>query len=241
MALSDIRTRIANNVNRNDIPDSAGGLIDRWINDSQRQICRSYNFSFMETETTTTTVEDQTSYSLPDGTGTTLRFKSEISLELIEPVSLDRKPLKKTTKQDAERVFRTNKSGRPKQYAIQQKAIFFYPTPTSNSSNNWTVNIEYYGYLADLSADTDTNDLVDDFPEVLEYLGTAMALRYVMEEERAEFWESKFKQYLSGMVQESDNDRYGTQELGARPEPGAGAFPQPIQSDLNDNSIFWYY
>ncbi|MCK5018791.1 MAG: hypothetical protein KAS32_17140 [Candidatus Peribacteraceae bacterium] len=241
MSLSDIRTRIADNVNRSDIPDTNGGLIDRWINDAQRQICRSYNFAFMETETQTTTTEDQTSYSIPDGTGTTLRFKSEISLELIEPASSDRKLLKKTSKQDAERAFRTNKSGRPIQYAIQQKAIFFYPTPSGNSGNDWTINIEYYGYLDDLSADIDTNDLVDDFPEALEYLGTALALRYAMEEERAEFWENKFKQFLSGMVQEVDQDRNGTQELGMRPEPGAGTFPQPIQSDLNDNSIFWYY
>lgn len=241
MALSDIRTRIANNVNRSDIPDTNGGKIDQWINDSQRQICRMYNLSLMETETQTTTVADQTSYTIPDGTGTTLRFKTEISLELIEPSSSDRKPVKKTTKQDAERKFRTNKSGRPTEYAIQQKAIFLYPTPSDNSGNNWTVNIEYYGYLDDLSADGDTNDLVDDFPESLEYLGTAMALRYAMEEERAEYWEGKFKEYLGGMIQEADNDRFGTQELGMRPEPGAGAYPQPRQGDINDNSIVWYY
>ena len=241
MALSDIRTNIVDEVNRSDVVDANGGDVDRWINNAQRQICRSYNFTFLETETTTPTVADQKSYSLPDGTGTTLRFKSEISLELIEPVSLDRKPLKKTTKQDAERVFRTNKSGRPIQYAIQQKAIFFYPTPTDNSGNNWTVNIEYYGFLDDLAADGDTNDLVDDYPEALEYLAISFALRWAKEEERAEFWENKFKQYLAGMIKEADNDRYGTQELGMRPEPGAGAFPQPIQTELNENSIAWFF
>lgn len=241
MALSDIRTRIANNVNRSDIPDTAGGLIDRWINDAQRQICRSYNFTFMETETQTTTVEDQTSYTIPDGTGSTLRFKSEISLELIEPVSGRRRPVIKSTKQDAERKYRSENTGRPREYAIQQKAVFFYPTPSGNSGNNWTVNIEYYGYLDDLSEDSDTNDLVDDFPEALEYLGTAMALRYAMEEERADYWEKKFGTFLVGMVQEADNDRYGTQELGIRPEPGAGAYPQEASFDNDDNSIIWYW
>ena len=41
MALSDIRTRVAANINRADIPDSSGGLIDRWINDSQKAYLQS--------------------------------------------------------------------------------------------------------------------------------------------------------------------------------------------------------
>lgn len=240
MALSDIRTRIADNVNRNDIPDEKGGLIDRWINDSQRQICRSYNFTFMETSDDDTTVADQESYSLPDGTSA-LRFKSEISLELIEPTSSNKRGMTKTTKQDAERKFRTSNTGTPRQYAIQQGSIFFYPTPSDNSGNNWTINLEYYGYLDDLVEDADTNTLVDDYPESLEYLGTALALRYAMEEERGEFWESKFKTYLGGMIQETDTDRFATQELGIRPEPGAGAYPQRGDFDHDDNSIIWYW
>ena len=88
MALSDIRTRVAQNINRDDIPDTNGGLIDRWINDAQRRICQSHNFQLMETEADADTVDEQVNYALPIASGTDLRFKSEISCELIDALSL---------------------------------------------------------------------------------------------------------------------------------------------------------
>ncbi len=224
MALSDIRTRVATDINRDDVPDTAAGLIDRWINDAQRRICRAHPLSFMETEADTTLVVDQRNYALPTGSGTDLRFRNEISLEIISAGS-DRIRLKRIFKQDAEKkseFISTTKTGTPRKYSIQKGQIYLYPTP----SEALTMNIEYYGFLADLSADTDTNDLIDDYPEVVEILATSFGLRYVQEEERADYWEGKATALVNEMIKEDNNNKYGNMMEGMAPESGAGTFPR---------------
>jgi|GEM_PF-2601093 len=231
MALSDIRTRIATNINRDDVPDTAGGLIDRWINDAQRRICRSHNFAFMESEADTTLVVDQRNYALPDASGSDLRFKVEISLEIIA-ASGDRHRLKRIFKQDAEKrdeYISTTKSGTPRHYSLQKGQIYLYPRP----GTALTMNLEYYGFLDDLSSDTDTNDLIDDYPEVVEALATAFGYRYVFEEERANYWEQKATALVNEMIKESQSNKFGNLEEGMEPEPGAGTWPRNrIISDI---------
>lgn len=226
MALSDIRTRVATNIDRDDVPDTAGGLIDRWINDAQRRICRSHNFSFMESEADTTLVVAQRNYSLPDASGSDLRFKVEISLEIISSGG-DRIRLKRVFKQDAEnsdRYISTTETGTPATYAIQKGQIYLYPIP----SKALTMNLEYYGFLDDVSEDTDTNDLIDNYPEVVEALATAFGLRYALEEERSNYWEEKAQSQVREMIQEDNSNKYGNIEEGMAPEPGAGTSPRPV-------------
>lgn len=224
MALSDIRTRVARNVNRDDVPDTAGGLIDRWINDAQRRICRAHNFTFMEAEADTTLVINQRNYALPTASGSDLRFKTEISLEIIDSNS-HRRRLKRIYKQDAENrteFMDTTQSGTPRNYAIQKGQIYLYPLPDATL----TMNLEYYGFLDDLSADTDTNDLIDDYPETVEVFATALAFRYIFEEERAVYWETKGIALVNEMIRESNDNMYGNLEEGIAPEPGAGTYPR---------------
>ena len=224
MALSDIRTRIADNINRDDVPDTAGGLIDRWANDSQRRVCRAHPFSFMETEADTTLVASQRNYALPTGSGSDLRFRNEISLEIIDSNS-QRIRLKRIFKQDAEKrteFISTTQATTPRKYSIQKGQIYLYPMP----SVALTMNLEYYGFLNDLTEDTDTNDLFDDYPDVVEALGTSFGLRWAKEEERADYWESKANALVQEMVKEDNNNKYGNIEEGMEPEAGAGTYPR---------------
>lgn len=224
MALSDIRTRIANNINRTDVPDTAGGLIDTWINDAQRRICRAHNFTFMESEADTTLVVSQRNYALPTGAGSDLRFKAEISLEIISAGD-DRYRLKRIFKQDAEKRYEfisTTQTGIPRRYAIQKGQIYLYPLPNTAL----TMNLEYYGFLDDLSDDTDTNDLIGNYPEVVEALATSFGYRYIFEEERADYWETKATALVNEMIKEDYNNKYGNIEEGMEPEPGAGTYPR---------------
>jgi hypothetical protein len=224
MAFSDIRTRIADNINRSDIPDTAGGLIDRWINDSQRRICRAFNFAFMEAEADTALVVGQRNYGLPDASGSDLRFKTEISLEIIDANS-NRVKLKRIFKQDAEwkdRYKDTTETGTPANYSLQKGQIYLYPIPDAAL----TMNLEYYGYLDDLSADADTNSLVSDYPEALEAFGTSSGFRYAFEEERGDYWESKGSALVQEMVKESNDNTFTNIEEGIEPEKGAGTTPR---------------
>jgi len=88
------------------------------------------------------------------------------------------------------------------------------------------MNLEYYGFLADLSDDTDTNDLIDDYPDAVEQLATAFGLRYALEEERADYWESKANALVQEMVKEDNAKKYGKLDEGMEPEAGAGAYPR---------------
>lgn len=220
MSLSDIRTRVANNIDRDDVPDSNGGLIDRWINDSQRRICRAYNFAFMESEADTTLVIGQRNYALPTASGSDLRFKTEISLEIIGSDG-DRIRLKRIFKQDAEwkdRFISTTDTETPRNYAIQKGQIYLYPIP----DKELTMNLEYYGFLDDLSSDSDTNDLINDYPEVIEALATAFGYRFIFEEERADYWESKANGMVGEMIKETNDNTFANMEGGIEPEHGAG-------------------
>lgn len=224
MALSDIRTRVANNIDRDDVPDTNGGLIDRWINDAQRRVCRAFNFAFMESEAETTLVVSQRNYALPTASGSDLRFKTEISLEIIGSDN-NRIRLKRIFKQDAEwkdRFINVTDTETPRIYAIQKGQIYLYPIP----NKALTMNLEYYGFLDDLSSDSDTNELIDDYPEVVEALATAFGYRFVFEEERSDYWESKANALVQEMIKETNDNIFANMEGGIEPERGAGMSPR---------------
>jgi len=230
MSLSDIRTRVANLVNRDDVPDSSAGVIDRMINDAQRRVCRGYDFTFMESEATSSTVDEQQNYSLPTASGSDLRFKTEISLELIDSDD-SRVPLTRIFKQDAENKdkFRDSKEkGTPSYYSIQKGQIYLFPSPdhSDNDDSAWTLNLEYYGFLDDVSADADTNDLIANYPEVVEAVAVSMCFRYVFEEEKAEYWEGKASGMIQDMIQEEYKNKYGNIEEGMEPRDGDGCVPR---------------
>lgn len=230
MALSDIRTNVADNVNRDDVPNTSGGLIDQAINNTQREICRIYNFEFMETETTSDTVDEQRSYSLPDGSGDALRFKAEINCELINYDDY-RIPLTKIHKQDAENKAEyrdTGGMGTPRCYSIQYRQLHLYNKPDHSCNNDeaWTINLEYYGFLAELSDGDDTNDLIDDNPELVEAGATARCFGWAHEDEKKREWRVHFEAMLLTAIREDEVNKYGTIEEGMAPIEGSGAYPQ---------------
>jgi len=216
MSLSDIRTRVEENLDRDDLTDTQ---LNRWINDAQRFICRAHNFSFMETECTSSTVDGQRSYALPDD------FKSEINCELIDSDDY-RVPLTKAHKQDIENKWRyrdTDDPGEPRHYAIQDGQIHLYPEPghSDNDDTAWTINFEYYGYLDDLSGDSDTNDLIDNHPEVVELIATAYGFRYDHDHEKYRVWLNDGVGMLQAMIQADNTQKFGSLEEGMAPAPGS--------------------
>jgi hypothetical protein len=88
------------------------------------------------------------------------------------------------------------------------------------------MNLEYYGYLDDLVEDTDTNNLIDDYPETIEAFATSSGFRYSFEEERADYWEGKGGTLVQEMVKESNDNTFTNIEEGIEPEKGAGTTPR---------------
>ena len=211
---------------------------DEYINTSQRWVCRgtliipqiinvlNYNFSWMKRECTASTVDSQQRYALPDGTGSIWDFKSEISCDLIDADD-KRVPLTRKFKQDIEndpRFNDTTDEGTPDTYCIDHDAIWLYPIPdhTKNSGSAWTFNLEYYGYILDLSGDTDTNVLTNEYPLILEYGGTELGFRYGQDFEQAEYWKKLKQEMFLEMVKADHQLEFSNIEEGFQPRAGCG-------------------
>lgn len=237
--LSDIRTAVQSNWPTNYhstfLTDTK---TDEYINTTQRWVCRgtlilpnivpimNYNFSWMKTEVTASTVDSQRRYALPDGSSTPLKFKSEISCELKDSDS-NRIPLTRKLKNDIEndpRFYDTTDTGTPDTYCIDDFDIWLYPLPdhSQNSSTAWTINLEYYGYLADLSGDTDTNTLTNDYPLILEYGATEMGFRYGQDFEQADYWKNLKQELFLEMVRADQQLELTGLEEGLVPRAGCG-------------------
>jgi hypothetical protein len=206
---------------------------DEFINRVKDKVCRSYNFTWMKQEVERSTVDEQRKYALPtasDATwaevesGTVWKFKEEISTELINAEN-SREELRKRTKKQIEEdddFSDLDDIGTPSDYCIQQSYLWLYHKPNHSANNDtaWTINMEFYGYLPDLSGDSDTNAITDDNPEVLEYGATAYGYRFGLDNELAEYWEGKMKEVLAEMVNENITREMATLECGMEPEEG---------------------
>jgi hypothetical protein len=237
--LSEIRDNVQNNW-----PDDYHSTYldddktDEYINDTQRWICRgtlivpniapimNYNFSWMKREVYADTVDSQQRYALPDGTGTIWDFKAEISCDLID-ASNNRVPLTKRIKYDIEndpRFNDTDETGTPDTYCIDHDAIWLYPIPdhSRNESSAWTFNLEYYGYILDLSGDSDTNTLTNEYPKILEYGATELGYEHGQDFEQAGYWAMKKQKMFLEMIRADQQHILSGLEEGLVPRAGCG-------------------
>ena len=231
--------------------DLTKSKVIEFVNNAQRWICRgsiivpgmalNHNFSFLKQEVARNTVTQTQTYSLPtaaDTTWTTVpaggvvrKFKADDTCELKNSEDY-RVPLIKQLKRNMEEkmeFLNTLGYGIPTHYVIDGDYLWLYRIPDHayNSDEAFTINLEFYGYLADLSADSDSNVLTNDFPDILEYHATAAGFRFGFDIEQAEYFENKAKERFIEMIT-SDQDK----TLSALEE---GMYPSGEQS-LNFNT-----
>ncbi len=214
------------------------------INNAQRWVCKgsiilpgvllNHNFSWTKQEVTRSTTTQTQTYSLPTAgdsdwatvptNGTVRRFKADSTCELINSDSYRSfliKQLKKNMEEKTE--FRnTIGYGIPTYYCIDRDYLWLYRIPDHayNGDTAWTINLEFWGYLADLSNDDDNNVLTDDFPDVLEYHATAAGFRFGFDIEQAEYFEGKAKERLAEMISADQQLTLGALEEGMTPDEG---------------------
>ena len=240
--LSTLRTRIRNNWPSGFFTTNLTNTqLDTWINDTQRWVCQGviyvpdeigrqkrvcHNFTWQKEESQASTVNRQRRYSLPDGSGTVWKFKTEISLEIVK-YDRYRQPLTKRLKNDIENDSRfadTTGYGIPECYCLDDGDIWLFKLPDHSYNNNeaFTLNLEYYGYLPDLSGDDDHNVISDECPEVLEYGCTEAGFRFARNFEEAEYWAAKKQQKFIEMLTVDQHEEFATLEEGMRPAAGQG-------------------
>lgn len=209
-------------------------VLTRYANAVQREICRAHNFAFMKQEVTRDTGDETQKYTVPtaEASGATwtevisgatiLRFKRDISLELINSQNY-RVPLIKLHKQlleDKKILVKETGKGTPRYYDVDQGRIWLYKIPdhSFNADSAWTMNFEFFGYLADL-ASGGNNVLTDNHPLILEYGITARGFVFGKDWTAAERWKDMARIIFGQMLEEDTDLQLSGQEEGFFPDP----------------------
>lgn len=163
-------------------------LVGYHINERQKRVCRSFNFSFLQkTFPTISTVDGTGSYSLPTG------FKDDLHVYYVDSdgqkYELDQIDL--VTAWEKYGTTSTDK-GEPEAWSLEATTFSIWPIPDAV----YTIGIEGFGYLADLSLDADHNELTDNWPELLISGAVADCYLDVGMLEESSFWEGKFQTLL---------------------------------------------
>jgi len=236
MQFSEIQTIVNDNLEASDFTNWTVAMTKRWINRAVRWACEgqvigagrlliSHDFSFLKNEVQAATIDEQRKYDLPDGSISTVwEFRKDRNVELID-VSNYRRPLTKLHKTDIEDdpdfAYLLDK-GIPSHFCIEQSKLWLFPLPdhSFNEDTAWTINMEYYGYLSELSADADTNIFTLKFPDLLEWKATALGMEWSKDEQVA-YFDNKAGEKLMRMITNDQAIDLGGIERGMVPSDGA--------------------
>lgn len=184
MNKGEIRAHFKALLNRTDCSDA---LADTFINQSIARAQRVLRIPPMEKTQT---------YNLTASTST-LIIPADF-LEIIDMyyanTNLSRVPLSKYVE-----MSQPGENGTPKYFTREGENIKIYPYPTSGS-----VSMNYYGQFAEMTADTDENDLAIIASDLITYGALGYASDYFLDE-RGPLFEQKFAQFLAEL-QEQAND-----------------------------------
>lgn len=179
-----IRTHFKELLNRSDITDS---LADTFIDQSIARVERTLRIPSME-KTANYTINGSTSF---------LTIPNDF-LEIIDiyhgSTNLTKVPLSKMVE-----MTQPAETGTPKHFSREGSTWKIYPYPTSGS-----LTINYYASFADMTSDTDENDLALVASDLITYGALSYASDYFLDE-RGQLFESKFVQFLTE-IQEQSND-----------------------------------
>jgi hypothetical protein len=180
VTFAELKARVAIYLGR------SNSRIGDYINERQKQICRSFNFSFLfQTFPAITTTNGVGGYALPAG------FKDDM-LVYYEESDGTKHPLPQTDISSAYQRYNGTFTGSPASWSMGATTFNIWPTPDAA----YTIKVDGYGYLADLAADADHNTLTDEWPELLIAGALADCYAEVQMVEDSLLNEQKFAKFL---------------------------------------------
>jgi hypothetical protein len=154
----------------------------------------------------TTTLTEAASITLPTG------FLGVVRAYLdTDP----RVALTPTTGQALDRMHYNGNTAR--EYAIEDGVMYLNPTPTTSE----TIHLTYYKRVADLSADTDTNDILANHPAIYIYGALTHHAALKQDAQKAALWKAAYDIAIDGAM-ESD---IKTKNAGAPLKVAVGTAP----------------
>jgi hypothetical protein len=197
MTFGSIKTEIAGFIDRSDLTSK----IPNWVNTALRRVEQDNDFYYMESFDSTLTIVDDTRtvaqpsdfknfiwwYLSVNGSKAFLKYRENDEIELLET---DLTPSKNT----------------PGFFALQAKN--FVLAPTSNAT--FTNKLFYHAFSAELSGDSDTNEITNIAPEILIYGGLVEGELYLVNDSRFPTWEAKYKQALAQFKGFANTRKWGS-------------------------------
>ena len=189
MDFATLKTRVLDRLrNRTDI---TAALQTNFVVDAQKTLEREGDFPFMEARTTGTISANAYTLSLPT------RFKAiKKDCFLVTDTAGALNPLEQLSVGEAYRKypFTSDNEAMPKVVAIQESTSQFLIRPTADVA--YAYELQYYQYLATLSADGDTNWWTDNAWQLLLYGAMLQATAYLGDSEEYLIYEKLYLEEL---------------------------------------------
>ena len=185
---ADLQTSIAAWLKRSDLTS----IIPDFITLAEARIARDLRLRRQVVTTSLSTVAGTQSVSLPSD----FLEAENISLSSTTPPGA----LSVVTPEILDRKYPENYvTGQPRVYTVLGDKVLFGPTPDAV----YTVSLDYYQRFAALSV-TPTNWLLTNHPNIYLFAALAEGAPYLMEDERAPLWESKYQADVQKLQQMDD-------------------------------------
>lgn len=182
MNLGDLKTHLADTLNRTDMTDA---LKTRFIDQAIQRIQRQLRIPVMEKQQIITVSSAITEVTLPSD------FLEIIDVYHANRV-LSRVPMSRM--QDLKKV---GEVGNAEYFAREQSDLLLYPGPTDG-----TVTINYYGEFDAMTSDSAENDLARIAPDLIIYGALTYASDYFIDE-RGPLFEQKFIQFMTEIQEQA--------------------------------------
>ena len=196
MTYSELKTNIANYLNRSDLTDQMDMFIDNVEGEVNRRVRRK------EMIKRATATADAQYLSLPtdwlEGINVEITSNdfSPILQQSIESLDIYRKSI-------------NNKTGQPVYFAFVDDTMELAPTPDTS----YTLQLTYYSKITALSDNNTSNFLSNNHPDVYLYGALKHASIYLMEDERVAMFSQLFEKALEELKMEQEKAEFGKGSL----------------------------
>tara|TARA_E500000318_G_scaffold16717_1_gene17017 strand:+ start:765 stop:1415 length:651 start_codon:yes stop_codon:yes gene_type:complete len=196
MTYSELKTNIANYLNRSDLTDQMDMFIDNVEGEVNRRVRRK------EMIKRATATADAQYLSLPNDWLEAINVEitsnnfSPILQQSIESLDIYRKSI-------------NNKTGQPVYFAFVDDTMELAPTPDAS----YTLQLTYYGKIDALSDNNTSNFLSNNHPDVYLYGALKHASIYLMEDERVAMFSQLFEKALEELKMEQEKAEFGKGSL----------------------------
>lgn len=196
MTYDELKTQIANYLNRSDLT----AVLDNFIDNTESEINRKLRHKDM-IKRSQAVLDNQYSQLPGDWIGAI-----NVDLQTGDPTPLFQKSLESL---DLYRNSIDNTTGQPRYFAIDGDTLEVCPTP----DQSYTIQMTYYAEVPALSSTVSENFLSRTAPDVYLYGALKHASVYLMEDERIQFFAGQFEKALEELRIQQQQGAFGKGSL----------------------------